>query len=304
MLPAVTDFSEPNLMLFSPDFLTRLEYLSIVSNRVFRGSLLAQRRTTQSGTGIEFSDHREYKPGDDLRYLDWNVYARHGDLLLRRFQEEQDLHVYFLLDCSRSMGVGQPAKFDLARQLVAALAYIALADLDRITVVAFSDDVVDEFPLTRGKARIVPLMRFLEAQQLSGQDTALSRSVQGMLHRTRRIGMAIVVSDLFDEAGFQPGLDQLRYQQFDGHVLQLHAPEEADPELLGDFELQDVENDSVRRVTVTERNARLYTQLFQEHQAGVRRYCRSHGFGCTQAPSTVTFDDLVLRMMRESGVGG
>ena len=80
-------------------------------------------------SGIEFADHREYTAGDDLRYLDWNVYARHGDLLLKRFQEEEDLHVYFLLDCSRSMGFGSPPKFDLARQLTAALAYIALADL-------------------------------------------------------------------------------------------------------------------------------------------------------------------------------
>ena len=86
-------------MLFPPDFLTRLEYLSIISKRVFRGQLLAQRRTTQMGSGIEFSDHREYNNGDDLRYLDWNIYARHGDLLLKRFQEEQDLHVYLMLDC-------------------------------------------------------------------------------------------------------------------------------------------------------------------------------------------------------------
>ena len=82
-------------MLFPPDFLTRLEYLSIMSKRVFRGQLLAQRRTRQTGAGIEFADHREYSPGEDLRYLDWNIYARHGDLLIRRFQEEQDLHLWF-----------------------------------------------------------------------------------------------------------------------------------------------------------------------------------------------------------------
>src|SRR5918992_1249224 len=115
------------MTLFDSDFLSKLEYLSLISRRVFRGSLLAQRRTMQKGSGIEFADHREYSAGDDFRYLDWNIYARHGDLLLKRFQEEEDLHVYFLLDCSRSMGFG--TKFDLARQVTAALAYIALADL-------------------------------------------------------------------------------------------------------------------------------------------------------------------------------
>src|ERR671936_2363005 len=133
------------MALFDSDFLKKLEYLSLVSRRVFRGSLLAQRRTMQMGGGIEFADHREYTPGDDFRYLDWNLYARHDELLLKRFQEEEDLHVYFFLDCSRSMGFGRPVKFDFARQVAAALAYIALADLDRIAVTAFADDIVLDF---------------------------------------------------------------------------------------------------------------------------------------------------------------
>lgn len=290
-------------MLFPPDFLTRLEYLSIISKRVFRGSLLAQRRTMQMGSGIEFTDHREYNSGDDLRYLDWNVYARHGDLLLKRFQEEQDLHVYLMLDCSRSMAFGSPAKFDLARHLTAALAYIALADLDRIAVVAYADGIVQEFPVTRGKARILPLMKFLEDLPTQGVDTNLSRAVQGLLHRGSRTGLAVVISDLFDEHGFQKGLDQLRYRRFDSHVLQLHDPAEADPALLGDVELIDIETDSVRKVTVTERHLRSYKKLFAKHQESVRDYCRNYALGCTQAPSTVRFDDLIMRMMRESGAG-
>ncbi len=108
--------------LFDSEFLKNLEYLSLVSRRVFRGQLLAQRRTMQLGGGIEFADHREYTPGDDFRYLDWNVFAGHDELLLKRFQEEEDLHVYLLLDSSRSMAFGEPAKFDYARQVTAALA--------------------------------------------------------------------------------------------------------------------------------------------------------------------------------------
>ena len=290
-------------MLFPPDFLTRLEYLSIISKRVFRGSLLAQRRTVQMGSGIEFSDHREYSPGDDFRYLDWNIYARHGDLLLKRFQEEQDLHVYLMLDCSRSMGFGDPAKFDLARQLVAALAYIALADLDRINVLAFSDTIIDEFPLTRGKAQILPLMKFLENLEVSGADTSIARGVQGLVHRSGRSGMTVVVSDLFDESGFESGLDQLRYRRYDGHVLQLHDQKELDPPMLGDVEMVDVETGSNRKVTVTERNIRKYKQLFEEHQLSVREYCRNYAMGCTQTPAHVPFDDLILNMMRASRQG-
>lgn len=290
-------------MLFPSDFLTRVEYLSIISRRVFRGQLLAQRRTMQLGSGIEFSDHREYTVGDDLRYLDWNIYARHGDLLLKRFQEEQDLHVYLMLDCSRSMATGEPAKFNLARHLVAALAYIALADLDRIAILAFADGIVAELPVTRGKARILPIMKFLEELPVSGADTDLGKAAQGLVHRGARSGLAVVVSDLFDEHGFQRGLDQLRYHRFDAHVIQLHAPNEADPALLGDAELVDVETDVARKVTVTERQLKQYKQLFHDHQMAVRDYCHSYSLGCTQSPSVVRFDDLIMRMMRETGAG-
>src|SRR5471030_2287632 len=169
--------------LFDTDFLTKLEYLSLISRRVFRGSLLAQKRTMQRGGGVEFADHREYTTGDDFRYIDWGIFARHGDLLLKRFQEEEDLHVYLLLDCSRSMGFGTPAKFDLARQVTAALAYIALADLDRISVLAYADRILAEFPLARGKARILPLLQFLERLTLQGTETDLAKTVTGFVHR-------------------------------------------------------------------------------------------------------------------------
>jgi uncharacterized protein (DUF58 family) len=287
--------------LFDSNFLKQLEYLSLISRRVFRGSLLAQRRTMQLGGGIEFADHREYTAGDDFRYLDWNVYARHGDLLLKRFQEEEDLHVYLLLDCSRSMAFGKPAKFDLARQVTAALAYIALADLDRAAVVAFSDSIIADFPLTRGKARILSLLRFLDDLRPQGSDTDLARVATGFVHRNQRRGLAIVVSDLFDPAGFERGFDVLRHRQYEPHVIQIYDASEKNPPLLGDVELVDVETESARKVTVTEKNLRMYRKLFEEYHQGVLRYCRTYGIGCTQTDTTVRFDDLILRMMRTAG---
>lgn len=291
-------------MLFPPDFLTRLEYLSIVSKRVFRGTLLAQRRTRQAGVGIEFSDHRHYTAGDDLRYLDWNVYARHGELLLKRFQEEQDLHIYLLLDCSRSMTFGTPPRFDLARQLTAGLAYIGLADLDRIAVVAYADEILAEFPLSRGKARILPLMQFLQQLPATGRDTHLTQVVRSLLHRGPRAGLAIVISDLLDEHGFRAGLDQLRCRDFDIHVVQLHDPAEASPTLLGDVELEDLESGTVRRVILTEKQVRTYRQLFGEHQLAVKNYCRHYGLGCTQSDTQVGCEELILRMMRNAATAG
>src|SRR3954471_4760057 len=117
----------PKQDLFDEEFQRKLDYLALVSRRVFAGRLRAERRTKKTGSGIEFADHREYTAGDDFRYLDWNVYGRTGKLLLRLFEEEEDLSIYILLDCSRSMLFGEPPKFDHARKLAAAMAYVGLA---------------------------------------------------------------------------------------------------------------------------------------------------------------------------------
>jgi uncharacterized protein (DUF58 family) len=287
--------------LFDSDFLKKLEYLSLVSRRVFRGQLLAQRRTMQLGGGIEFADHREYTPGDDFRYLDWNVYARHGELLLKRFQEEEDLHVYILIDCSRSMSCGQPSKFDYVRQVGAALAYIALADLDRVAVVAFAGDVVADFPLTRGKARILSLLKFLESLEPQGATTDLARVARSFVHRGQRRGLALVLSDLFDQGGFQHGLDLLRHHRYEPHVIQVYDRRDAEPELKGDLELFDVESQTIRKVTVTERNLRQYRRIFADFLESVAKYCNSYGIGNTRSSTEVPFDELLLRMMRAAG---
>lgn len=290
------------MALFDSEFLKKLEYLSLISKRVFRGSLMAQRRTLQLGSGIEFADHREYNQGDDFRYLDWNLFARHDQLLLKRFQEEEDLHVYFLLDCSRSMAFGETPKFDFARQVTAALAYIALADLDRISVTAFASDIVADFPLTRGKGRILALLKFLENLSCQGQDTCLERVATGFIHRDQRRGLAVILSDLYDPVGFERGVDLLRQRRYEPRLIHLHDKfEKNPPQMLGDVEIWDVESGNSHKVTVTEKNLRQYKQLFEEFQTSVQKYCNRHALGCTQTSTELTFDELILKMMRQTG---
>ncbi len=290
------------MALFDSEFLKRLEYLSLVSRRVFRGRLLAQRRTKQLGGGIEFADHREYSPGDDLRYLDWNIYARYGDLMLKRFQEEEDLHVYILLDVSRSMSYGSQEKFDYARRVAAALAYIALADLDRVSILAYADSVKDVLPLTRGKDRILSVLRFLENLETSGAGTRLQSVATSLVHRARRSGLVVVLSDLYDQQGFRPGIDLLRHRRFEPHLVQVHTAEEANPTWLGDIELEDVETGNRRKLTITERKLWQYKKLFQEFLTSIDNYCRMYSLSCTRTTTDVPFDELILRMMRTAGV--
>ncbi|MCA9083766.1 MAG: DUF58 domain-containing protein [Planctomycetaceae bacterium] len=288
------------MALFNSDFLNRLEYLSLVSRKVFPGQLMAKRRTNRIGSGIEFADHRQYVPGDDFRYLDWNLYARYNDLLVKRFHEEEDLHVYLLVDCSRSMDCGLPSKFDLARQTAAALAYVALSDLDRVSILAFADGVLKSFPLTRGKGRILTLMRFLEDLRPAAGVTDLQQVTRQFVLRSPARGLVVVLSDFFDPQGFEAGIDVLRYNQFEPYLVQIHAAEEASPQLLGEVELADSETGALRKVTVTERQVKMYQDRFQQFLKRLRAYATSNGMGCTVAATSTTFIQLVQKMIAAS----
>jgi len=142
--------------VFNEEFLKEIEKLYIISKKVFAGRMRAERRTKKLGSGVEFAEHREYSPGDDFRYIDWNIYGRMDKLFLRLFEEEEDLHVYILLDVSNSMTMGNPPKYLYAMQIGAALAYIALSNLDRVGVVPFAERTLGRLPPTRGVGRIDP----------------------------------------------------------------------------------------------------------------------------------------------------
>jgi len=288
------------ISLLDSRFLRRLEFLSLRARRVHPGPLPALRPTPLRGNGLEFADHQPYTPGDDLRYLDWNVYARQGQMLLKRFHEERDLRVDLLLDASRSMRVGNPSKFSCARQVVAALAYIALAGLDRLAVTAFADSVVGRYPVIRGKNQILGLLRFLESLETTGSDTSLEQAARAIIGRTEPSGVAIVVSDFLDPMGYERALDLLRYRRFDIYLLQVLDPVEVRPDWLGDMELVDVETDQRRSLVVRERTQRQYCDAMRGYIEGLRGYARRHGMGFIGTTSDQPFDELVLHMMRQS----
>ena len=166
--PPPDDRAEP---LFNDDFLETLEYLHIIARKILSGQLKAERRSRQKGVSVEFADHRPYSPGDDFRFIDWNVFLRTDNLFLKLFEEEEDLYIYLLLDCSGSVDFGQPYKFHYLRRLAAAIGYLGLAGLDRVFVVPFSSALpkgAASVCSLRGKGKVFRLLNFLENQKASG----------------------------------------------------------------------------------------------------------------------------------------
>src|SRR5262249_39301160 len=273
-------------MEFDEQFLKKLEYLYVVAKKVFVGRIRAERRSRKTGSGVEFADHRNYTAGDDLRYLDWSVYGRLDKLLLRLFEEEEDLHIYLLIDASASMRAN--GKLDFAERLCAALAYIGLAKLGRVSVVPFGGGAHDRLPPSRGKGQIFKVFQFLSALEPTGP-TELSRALESFVHQTKRRGLCIVVSDFYDPAGYEEGLNLLRYHRFEPTVLQVWSDAEARPRLVGDLEIVDVESGEAREVTVTERQLAAFARAHAEYCARLEAFCAARAIPYYRADVATPF---------------
>ena len=286
--------------LFDEKFLKTLEYLHVVSRKVFAGNLRAERRTRKVGSGIEFADHRTYSRGDDFRYIDWNLYGR-LDKLLRLFEEEEDLHIYILVDVSDSMSIGSPLpKLHYAMQVGAALTYVGLANLDRVAIIPFADKLIDRLPPSRGKNRIFRVFDFLRKCDIGGK-TELAECMKTFVAQNKRRGLAVVISDFYDPEGFQQGLNTLRYNKFEPFVLQVYDKREAEPNLHGDLALVDCETGDTKEVTISRSLLEAYQREHEKYCKELEAYCTKYAMPFFRTHTSIPFDELVLKIFRSGG---
>jgi uncharacterized protein (DUF58 family) len=287
--------------LFDDRFLKTLEHLHMVSRKVFAGNLRAERRTRKVGSGIEFADHRTYARGDDFRYIDWNLYGRLDKLLLRLFEEEEDLHIYILIDVSDSMAIGTPLpKLHYAMQVGAALAYVGLANLDRVAIIPFAGKLIDRLPPSRGKNRIFRVFEFLRSCDIGGA-TDLAECMKTFVGQNKRRGLAVLISDFYDPVGFEQGLNTLRYNKFEPFVLQVYDKREAEPQLHGDLALVDCETGDTREVTVSRSLLEAYQREHERYCQELEAYCTRYAMAFFRTHTSIPFDDLVLQIFRSGG---
>ncbi len=301
--------TEPAPQLFDSAFLAKLEQLYLVSKKLFRGDHRAERKSRQLGSSLEFADYRNYTAGDDLRSIDWNIYGRLDRLFIKLFEQEQDLHIYFLIDASASMRWASPdprlsTKLDAALRICASLAYIGLANLDRVNIHWFASALHGDLGLSRGKSQFHKVLEFLRrAPELPGE-TSLLASIRGFVHRTKRRGLVFLLSDLFDPAGHEEALAFLRHSQFEVHVIQILDPAEIRPTASGDLRLIESETGAAFEVTATDALLRRYHAEIDAFLDGIAAFCLRRGINYARASSAVNFEELVLRVLRDGRLVG
>ncbi len=299
---------EMSAPLLTPELLRRLEQFQLLAARRAKSSARGERRSKARGQSVEFADHRNYVPGDDFRYLDWNLFGRLEKLFLKLYEEERELPVRIFLDASESMAFGEPRKFDFARQIAAAVGYVALCGFDRVSVIPFPDN--KEEAAVRGALRAVrgrksALNFFQNITQLTAKGSAsFNESLRRGALEARQAGVAVVLSDFLDPAGYESGLTALVGRGFQVNAVQILAPEELSPSTYGDLRLVDAETGNVQEVSFGRYRMSAYQQMVQNFCQRLKEYSSSRGISFFMASSNTALEYLLLKQLRQAEVWG
>lgn len=288
--------------LLSPELLHRLERLELVTRKIFRGKFKGQRRSQRKGQSVEFADFRNYVPGDDLRFIDWNTYARLDRLFYKLFLEEEDLHFYALIDVSRSMDFGDPTKFRWAQQLAAALGFIGLIRSDRVRIEPLGPAAMQPSPVLRGRGSVWRLMDYITSLEVNDTALGLSEGIKQFCVRNSGQGIVVLITDLMDKRGYEAALRYLMAARMDIYVIHILAHEELHPELKGDLKLVDCEDGDEADITVSGPLLKRYEQTLQAFIGTARDFCGRRDIVHLLAHNRVPVDQLITNYLRRRGL--
>lgn len=297
----MTQTSDNKALLLSPEFMARLDQLDIVSRKILAGKMKGERRSKRRGQSVEFADYRNYVVGDDLRFIDWNLYARLERLFLKLFLEEEDLALYLLADMSKSCDYGDPNKAHYIRQVTAALGYIGLVNYNRVSITAMANGIVADSGAMRGRRRVAQMLDFITRLEPEGP-SHLAEACRRFALQHRQKGVLVVVGDFFDKGGYENGLRYVAGGKYDLFCVQVLSPQEIDPDLTGDLKLRDIEDGDMAEVSITQPLIRKYKANLNAYCLALKDYITRRGGTYLFTSTAVPFDTLVLNYLRERGL--
>ncbi len=290
--------------LIDGELMAKLDQVDVMSRKIFAGKLQGERRSKKRGVSVEFADYRHYVHGDDLRFVDWNVYARLDKLFLKLFLEEEDLALLIAVDTSASMDWGNPGKFVFAQQLAMALGYIGLCNQNRVTCYAFNHEGVKPLPNLRGRRRTKELGAWLLDLEPGG-DSGFNDAMRLIALGRQGKGVMLILSDFMFKESYEKGLRYLAGGGYDTFCLQILSPEEIDPGkhgLAGDLKLTDIEDDDTAEVTVSAALLKRYKENLNAYCGKLREFCVRRGIMHMTVDTSVDLTTLLLDYLRKRGL--
>jgi uncharacterized protein (DUF58 family) len=290
-------------MLLDESTRRKLEQIMLVASKVRAGAMKGERRSIKRGTSVEFADYRNYAPGDDLRRLDWNLYARLERPYIKLLEDEEDLAVHILLDTSASMdwGEGDRNKLLFGKRLLAGLAFASLTSNDRLLLSAINDHGMEYFGPARGRGHSVAMLRYVYDLKARGR-TELNPVLKDYALRAGRPGLCIVISDMFSPSGYLDGVNALLGRGHEVVLVHLLAPEEVTPPLTGDLRLIDVETGQPQEVTVDAPLRDIYVRRVNAWRDGIRAECARRGVHYLPVVTDYAWEKVILFDLRRLGL--
>ncbi len=287
--------------LFDSQFLNQLERLAVLSRQTLAGQMQGERRSPKRGQSVEFSDYRPYALGDDFRRIDWNAFARLEKFFIKLFVEEEDITVHILIDSSTSMDWGTPNKHEFAVKAAAALGYIALVGLDRLTATAIcSTEKNSSFLPTRGKRQAHSLFTFLENLQPNGQSSLLQSLIK-YRGAAPQSGPLILITDLFDP-DWKQALQVLASGKYEVTLLHLMSPDELDPPFSGDLRLLDSETNADVEITADFDLLQRYKTNLINWRDEIDQFCAKRGIRYIPLDTSISLSELLFDHLRRQSV--
>lgn len=293
--------SDTKKALLPPELLAQLERMELVSRKIFRGRMKGERRSKRKGQSVEFADYRNYVAGDDLRFIDWNLYARLDKLFLKLFLEEEDLHFFSLIDVSPSMTFGEPSKLYYAKQLAGALGYIGLCRSDRVKIEPIGSKQALAAPVLRGRGSLWRMVDYLESLE-SDSTSSLEAGLKSFALRNSGKGILVLITDLMEKSGYESALRYLVAQNLDVYVIHVLSQAEIDPDLTGDLKLVDCEDGDIAEISVSQRMLDKYKSTLAQFISGAREFCAKRNIVYMMTSTDRPVDRLVSRYLRQRGL--
>ena len=297
--------------LIDSRLMARLDHLDVVSRKIFSGRVQGERRSKRRGQSVEFADFRPYVAGDDLRFVDWNIYGRLDRLFLKIFLEEEDLSLQVAIDASASMNWGDPAKFEFARRLAMALSYIGLVNQNRVSLASFGGLDAEGAPAglqrlsnLRGRRRTHEVGKWLLDLEPGGGE-AFEEAMKSIALSRQGRGVMIVISDFLNKDGFETGLRYVAGRGYDVFAMQLLSPQEIDPlahGMSGDLRLVDLEDEDQAEVTVNAAVLRGYKDRLDTWCGQLRDFCIRRSIMHMIVDTGMDLDTLMLDYLRRRGL--
>lgn len=293
--------------LFDPATLRKLEQLSVIASQVRAGAMKGERRSKKRGTSIEFADYRDYVKGDDLRRVDWNIFARLERPFIKLLEEEEDLATHLIIDASASMdwskeGAFSENKFVWSMRVLAGLAYVALISGDFVTITALQGEQNLTWGPHRGRAYLLPMLKDLEKMKPAGAGD-INQRLRDYAMRVRRPGVCFILSDMMSDSGaYREGLSMLQGRGFEVTLIHILAPDEVEPSIEGDLRLIDVETGRAQEVTVDAEMMAVYQRRLEVWREDIAEFCTKRGIHYLTLDTRTPWEAMLLYNLRQVGV--